>query len=64
MALNWEEFIKESEATAPEEAAVTAVSACFRDKVGCSSPGSLEGYSEATLTAKGLDGLEAAHRAP
>ena len=63
MAMDWEKFIKESEAVAPEEPAIKAVSEFFRDKLGCASPGSLEGYSEANMIPKGLDNLEAAPRA-
>ena len=63
MALDWEKFIKESEASAPEPAALKAVADFFKDKLGCATPGALEGYREASLQANGVDELEAASQA-
>ena len=57
--MDWEKFIKESEAVAPEEPAIKAVAEFFRDQLGCASPGSLEGYSEANVITKGLGNPDA-----
>ena len=63
MALDWEKFIKESEASAPDPADLKAVADFFKDKLGCANPGSLEGYSEANLQAGGVDDLTPQRRA-
>ena len=63
MAMDWPAFITESEVVKPDAAAVTAVVAFFKDKVGLAVPSGLEGYSEENLKTKGLDAPDPAHRA-